>query len=54
MRTKTIRRHTIKFIQDILAPNLSLVFRILNDCVIYVFVLFSFSIRSLSETIDER
>ena len=32
MRTKTRRRHTIESIWDILAPNLSLVFKILIDC----------------------
>ena len=48
MRTKTRRRHTIELIQDILVPNLSLVFR-LNDCVICIFVLSSFSFRNLSD-----
>ena len=31
MRTKTRQRHTIELIYDILAPNLSLIFRILIE-----------------------
>ena len=44
MRTKT---HD-ELIRDILAPNLSLVFRILSECIICVFVSSSFSFRDLS------
>ena len=50
MRTKTRRRHTIKLIRDVLAPNLGLVFRILIDCIICVSS--SFSFRNLSIKIN--